>query len=1029
MKKRIKQALSYILITSMLLSSFAAVSAEGSNYDGTAAVWALAEIQKAEINGLTYPDILNNFTKPITREEFCILVVKLYGKLSGKTVTAGQNPFTDTDNQEIIKAYGLGIVKGTSVDKFSPFNKVTRQEMATLLVRTLKAVDPTLSADDVNISGFTDIGSIASWAKPSMVFCVNKGIFKGAGENLLIPLGNTDRQQAIILVGRVYESFKSGTTQTTLPVLDVSILPNIRAAEAGSNLTELEKFNLQDPRMSFSHPIYDTKLTLYAATVEGKPTLLPISQLGSESTRKLGISSIGSLSAQSNTTMISTLPPIIPPKLPPIIPQINTAPVLKYTNKPYAAFIDSSAEDKHYFAYTLQTSNAAKIVWQVSKYPFTGYVDGWKTPSGLISTGEVLSGAKEFSIEFNKVNITSSKFMKVSNEIKMERKIYFVRAVPIDSTGKCIGEPGIGLPVVFGKPQVHKSYLNSTIKPSLELWIAKFNGEPTSKGEFPNNFWYNPDITYGETSPSTAPRYFQLKNFDAAIKSFIVQVATTAYDSIPTTWENPFGLVYEKQYKADELPTVGTYSDIFNINLKDFCPSDPNLGDKGINYYIRVIGLKPVNTDEGGVVQPLFSNTRIYTYIKPTKTTFYETKNVNVPNYAPTLTLKNYTPIQFLHPKWIEFYEISKPASNVNDMSFTYKNGDGRYLLPYIYYKASISLPSNLLGWKDMSQSEYLSLVNSTLPVGSVIYFTKPEPKEQSWYEELWGLVSGFFSDIFKAFSMVLSYAANFYESVKVGIVSFVAKNFPLIPDGWRDALDDALMMLVDIGLIAVGLPPSLPNMDKLMEEGLDYAITIAAQEAGIPADQLTEMAKDELKEQIMNGVKENSNGVTAPNPVNSPILKTASDMLYRPAYMDFVLENKSTKKTSPNGSMKIIVEETKWPFTDMYEPMYVKIPQLMPGEKMPMRVYLKEYPFKAFINFTEYTYVDTGNRYWGKSGIKCSFTVSTQYNVPYKNALEAAKAEGLYKNDSQYIYNYFYTDMGNGASFEGIPADLKIIY
>ena len=59
-------------------------------------------------------------TKPITREEFAELAVLLYEKVTDKSETVSPNPFTDTTNPQILKAYKLGITAGTSQTTFSP---------------------------------------------------------------------------------------------------------------------------------------------------------------------------------------------------------------------------------------------------------------------------------------------------------------------------------------------------------------------------------------------------------------------------------------------------------------------------------------------------------------------------------------------------------------------------------------------------------------------------------------------------------------------------------------------------------------------------------------------------------------------------------------------------------------------------------------------------------------------------------------------------------------------------------------------
>lgn len=64
------------------------------------------------------------------REQFCEVAVKLYEKFVKTQVdSVGNNPFHDTENKEVIKAYHLGIVKGTAKDKFSPNDLITREQL------------------------------------------------------------------------------------------------------------------------------------------------------------------------------------------------------------------------------------------------------------------------------------------------------------------------------------------------------------------------------------------------------------------------------------------------------------------------------------------------------------------------------------------------------------------------------------------------------------------------------------------------------------------------------------------------------------------------------------------------------------------------------------------------------------------------------------------------------------------------------------------------------------------------------------
>ena len=170
--------------------------------------WAVTEIDKAFEYGLTTWRILSNFRADITREEFCELAVKLYEVLVKEESTVyTYNPFDDTDNSKVLKAYNLGIVKGVSKNRFSPENPITRQEICVMIYRTLNLALPELKTDIISGLDFSDKNLIASWAVDAVGFLNNQGIMKGTGNNRIEPLKNTTREEAIALVKRTYEEF------------------------------------------------------------------------------------------------------------------------------------------------------------------------------------------------------------------------------------------------------------------------------------------------------------------------------------------------------------------------------------------------------------------------------------------------------------------------------------------------------------------------------------------------------------------------------------------------------------------------------------------------------------------------------------------------------------------------------------------------------------------------------------------------------------------------------------------------------
>lgn len=60
--------------------------------------------------------------------------------------------------------------------------------------------------DTAGVGRFKDEGSIASWAMESVRFMFKNGIMKGH-DGYVSPLGNTTREQAVLLIVRTYEKY------------------------------------------------------------------------------------------------------------------------------------------------------------------------------------------------------------------------------------------------------------------------------------------------------------------------------------------------------------------------------------------------------------------------------------------------------------------------------------------------------------------------------------------------------------------------------------------------------------------------------------------------------------------------------------------------------------------------------------------------------------------------------------------------------------------------------------------------------
>ena len=165
-----------------------------------ASEWAEPELKEASKENLI-PEIFDeaNLTKNITRKEFAHTVVKMYEKITGqKAVPIAKNPFTDTKDKEVLKAYNIGITNGTSDTTFSPDDLITREQMATMMTRALtKAGKDTSRPASAKL--FADDSEFSGYAKDSIYYMSSIEIIKGVGENKFDAKGNASREQALAI--------------------------------------------------------------------------------------------------------------------------------------------------------------------------------------------------------------------------------------------------------------------------------------------------------------------------------------------------------------------------------------------------------------------------------------------------------------------------------------------------------------------------------------------------------------------------------------------------------------------------------------------------------------------------------------------------------------------------------------------------------------------------------------------------------------------------------------------------------------
>jgi len=227
---KLKRLLSVLIVAAIAL----ALLPVGALAATTPSTWAKTEVDTANVNGLVTPNVSKDFQRELTREEFCELVVTLTEKIVGRELELpSSNPFYDTNSLAVLKAYqyglrtlGTGIVNGTDVGKFSPDAKVTRQQIAAMMIRAYSMMEidlgRTLLVAPVPTLSFNDASKIQSYAVDPVKSAVANGMFKGDDRNNFNPANNIRAEESVLVIVRSFEQTQNtlNANATTSTILD-----------------------------------------------------------------------------------------------------------------------------------------------------------------------------------------------------------------------------------------------------------------------------------------------------------------------------------------------------------------------------------------------------------------------------------------------------------------------------------------------------------------------------------------------------------------------------------------------------------------------------------------------------------------------------------------------------------------------------------------------------------------------------------------------------------------------------------------
>ena len=159
--------------------------------------WYKAAVDFAQASGLMNGMTATEFAPNVTTTR--AMVAQVLYRLAGSPTMLHIAAIPDVDPDAwyynaMLWASCTGIMQGYEDGTYRPNRAITRQEMATILLRM---ADVKLGADlvDAALAELADGGSVASWARAGVVFCYLGGIMNGMDATHSAPTGMLTRAQ------------------------------------------------------------------------------------------------------------------------------------------------------------------------------------------------------------------------------------------------------------------------------------------------------------------------------------------------------------------------------------------------------------------------------------------------------------------------------------------------------------------------------------------------------------------------------------------------------------------------------------------------------------------------------------------------------------------------------------------------------------------------------------------------------------------------------------------------------------------
>ena len=128
------------------------------------------------------------------------MTVTILWRMAGAESVDTGNPFKDVPagkwyTKAVLWAKKTGVVAGTGDNTFSPYAKVTREQLALMFMQYTDKIIGGDVSPRADLIGYADAESIHPWARDSVSWAVATGLISGKGNGILDPRGTATRAE------------------------------------------------------------------------------------------------------------------------------------------------------------------------------------------------------------------------------------------------------------------------------------------------------------------------------------------------------------------------------------------------------------------------------------------------------------------------------------------------------------------------------------------------------------------------------------------------------------------------------------------------------------------------------------------------------------------------------------------------------------------------------------------------------------------------------------------------------------------